>query len=126
MRTMTLVSLAAALALPPTGCNDPLQITDPDIVTPDNLSDKAALPTVRAGALGDFTLAYSGSGASGSGGIEGVIMTSGLLGDELVNSETFPTRIEVDARAIQVTNATMQEDRKSTRLNSSHATLSRM
>src|SRR5213593_151990 len=109
MRTMMLVILIAALTLPPVGCNDPLQVTDPDIVTPDNLNDKSALPTIRAAAIGDFTLAYSGSGASGSGGIEGVIMTGGLLGDELVNSETFPTRIEVDARAIQVTNATMQD-----------------
>ena len=101
--------VAAVLAVLPTGCTDPLNVTDPDIVTPDNLNDKAALPTIRAAAIGDFTLAYSGSGASGSGGVEGVIMTSGLLGDELVNSETFPTRIEVDARAIQVSNATMQD-----------------
>jgi len=32
-------------------------------------------------------------------------MYGGLLADEWINSETFPTRIEVDARTIQVTNA---------------------
>src|SRR5437773_507847 len=99
--------LLAALALSFTGCNDPLNVQDPDIVPPGNLNDKTVLPTIRAGAIGDFALAYTGSGADGSGGtVEGVTMYGGLLGDELINSETFPTRIEVDARGpIQKTNA---------------------
>src|SRR5207247_9734658 len=65
------------------------------------------LPTIRAGAIGDFALAYTGSGADGSGGtVEGVTMYGGLLADEWINSETFPTRIEVDSRGpIQKTNA---------------------
>ncbi len=103
-----LTLLVAALVVPVSGCSDLLKVNDPDIVTPGNLDDPAVLPTIRAGAIGDFTLAYSGSGAQGSGGVEGVIMTGGLLGDEWINSETFPTRIEVDARRINVTNATMQ------------------
>ncbi|MGH7569243.1 MAG: hypothetical protein ACREL9_09775 [Gemmatimonadales bacterium] len=88
------------------GCSfsDLLQVRDPDIVTPDNLNDSTALPTIRASAVGDFAVAYSGS----TGG-EGVIMTSGLLSDELINSETFPTRIEVDRRGpILEDNATTQ------------------
>lgn len=98
--------LAAAFSLLPlAGCNDPLRVTDPDILTPGQLDDPATLPTVRAGALGDFSLAYSGDGSDGSGGVEGVIMYGGLLADEWINSETFPTRIEVDARRTQVTNA---------------------
>ena len=98
---------AATMLLPLTGCNDPLRVSDPDIVAPDNLSDPAALPTLRAGAIGDFTIAYAGSGADGSSGtVEGVIMYGGLLADEWVNSETFPTRIEVDARGpIRIDNA---------------------
>jgi hypothetical protein len=98
--------LAAAFSLVPlAGCNDPLRVTDPDILTPGQLSDPATLPTVRAGAIGDFSLAYTGDGSDGSGGVEGVIMYGGLLADEWINSETFPTRIEVDARRTQVTNA---------------------
>jgi hypothetical protein len=98
--------LAAAFSLLPlAGCNDPLRVTDPDILTPGQLDDPATLPTIRAGALGDFSLAYSGDGSDGSGGVEGVIMYGGLLADEWINSETFPTRIEVDARRTQVTNA---------------------
>jgi hypothetical protein len=101
--------LLVALLLPLSACSDLLNVNDPDIVTPNNLNDPSVLPTIRAGAIGDFELAYSGSGASGSGGIEGVIMIGGLLGDEWVNSETFPTRIEVDARRIAINNATMQD-----------------
>src|SRR2546425_13175118 len=94
-----------ALLVPQVGCNDPLRVTIPDIVQPGQLSDSAALATVRAGAIGDFAIAYTGDHPDGSGGTEGVIMYGGLLADEWINSETFPTRIEVDARTIQTTNA---------------------
>jgi hypothetical protein len=81
----------------------------PDIVPPETLTGPEALPTIRGAAIGDFALAYGGSGADGSGGTEGVIMTSGLLGDEWINSETFPTRIEIDRRGpISTTNATAE------------------
>ena len=106
MRYSSLVLFAAAFSLVPlAGCNDPLRVHDPDIVTPGQLDDPATLPTVRAGAIGDFSLGYTGDGADGSGGTEGAIMYGGLLADEWINSETFPTRIEVDARSIHVTNA---------------------
>jgi hypothetical protein len=106
MRNSTLLLFAAAFSLVPlAGCNDPLHVTDPDIVTPGQLTDPSKLPTLRAGAIGDFDLAYTGDGADGSGGVEGAIMYGGLLADEWINSETFPTRIEVDARTIHITNA---------------------
>ena len=107
MKSGSQLLLLAALALPVTGCNDPLNVQDPDVVPPGNLNNKSVLPTIRAGAIGDFALAYTGSGADGSGGtVEGVTMYGGLLADEWINSETFPTRIEVDSRGpIQKTNA---------------------
>jgi len=107
MTTITkLLALAGLASLAPlASCNDPLKVTIPDIVQPGQLSDSAALATVRAGVLGDFSIAYTGDHPDGSGGTEGVIMYGGLLADEWINSETFPTRIEVDARTIQVTNA---------------------
>src|SRR5438034_8208964 len=98
--------LAVALLVPQAGCNDPLRVSIPSIVPPGSLSDSAALATLRAGAIGDFSIAFSGDHPDGSGGTgEGVIMYGGLLADEWIDSETFPTRIEVDARTIQVTNA---------------------
>jgi hypothetical protein len=105
--TAKLLALAAVVLLAVSaGCNDPLRVSIPDIVPPGSLADSAALGTLRAGALGDFSIAFSGDHPDGSGGSgEGVIMYGGLLADEWINSETFPTRIEVDARTIQLTNA---------------------
>ncbi len=104
-RTARPLALAAAMLLAAAGCQQ--EVTKPDIITPDNLAGKDALPTIRAAALGDFSLAYSGSGADGSSGTEGIIMAGGLLADEFINSETFPTRIEVDRRSIQTTNSSV-------------------
>jgi hypothetical protein len=101
-----LALLTVALLVPQAGCNDPLRVSIPSIVPPGSLSDSAALATLRAGAIGNFSIAFSGDHPDGNGGTgEGVIMYGGLLADEWLNSETFPTRIEVDARTIQVTNA---------------------
>jgi len=96
-----LVLVAVASALAQAGCNDPLTVKLPDIIPPSALSDSGALATLRAGAIGDFDLAYTGDHPDGSGGNgEGVILYGGLLADEFVNSETFPTRIQVDSRNI--------------------------
>ena len=98
-KLLVLVAVAAALAQ--AGCNDPLTVKLPDIIPPSALSDSAALATLRAGAIGDFDIAYTGDHPDGSGGTgEGVILYGGLLADEFVNSETFPTRIQVDSRNI--------------------------
>src|SRR6266550_2851656 len=74
-------------------------VSNPDIVPTTGLDDPLALPTIRAGAIGDFGVAYTGSGASGSGGtVEGQVLASGLFGDEWINTETFPDRVQADAR----------------------------
>lgn len=109
MRPVTIRSLLAAAMLSTISCNadEIVEAETPDIVPPESLTGAEALPTIRGAAIGDFALAYGGSGADGSGGAEGIIMTSGLLGDEWINSETFPTRIEIDRRGpIAINNAT--------------------
>lgn len=101
-----LVLLAGALLVPAGGCSDPLNVKIPDVVPPNALNDVKALPTLRAGAIADFAIAYTGDHPDGSGGVgDGVILYGGLLADEFIDSETFPTRIEVDARGIHTTNA---------------------
>ncbi len=87
-----------------TACNSEkiLEVTDLDVATPESLEGQAALGVVHAGAIGDFQVGYSGSG-----GAEGMIQMTALFADEYINSETFPTRIEVDQRNIQEDNATM-------------------
>jgi len=94
----------AMLAFTVGACNSErvLEVTDPDVAVPGSLEGIAALGVVHAGAIGDFQLGYSGSSAS-----EGQIQTSALLGDEYINSETFPTRIEIDQRQTQEENSTL-------------------
>src|SRR2546423_15477088 len=74
----------AAVAALTAGCHI-LDVANPDVVFPESLNGPAALPTIRAGAIGDFGVAYSGSGAQGSGGTtEGLILLGGMLADELI------------------------------------------
>jgi hypothetical protein len=62
----------------------------------------ASLPAYRAGAIGDFGNAYNGGNAD----VEQV-HAAGLLTDEFMNTETFPTRIEIDQRAVSLTNTSL-------------------
>ena len=49
-----LALVGVAVLVPLASCNDPLRVSIPDIVQPGQLSDSAALGTVRAGVLGDL------------------------------------------------------------------------
>src|SRR5258708_13720942 len=101
------LALSLAAVLVAGGCRL-LDVQNPDIVPAANLNDPNALPTIRAGAIGDFGIAYSGSGAQGSNGTtEGQVLISGMLGDELINTETSPDRGFVDARQPQPETATL-------------------
>lgn len=97
------VTALAAVAL--TGCDtdELLSVPDVDRVTPGSVADSSALPAVRAAAIGDFAVAYAGSG-----GNEGQILQSGLLADEYYHSGTFPTRRQVDQRSVLASNGTNQ------------------
>jgi hypothetical protein len=99
------LSVAALLSIAG-ACNLP-DVNTPDVVPIDNLNDATALPTIRAGAIGDFGIAYTGSGAQGSGGTtEGQVLASGLLADEWINTETFPDRVQADARQVDPASGT--------------------
>jgi len=95
---------AAAVTAVLIACNtdDILQVTDPDVARPEALQGAAALPTLRAGAIGNFGVAYNGGNAD----VEQIHL-SGLLSDELINTETFPTRIEIDQRAMSLSNTSL-------------------
>ena len=100
-------AVTAALALAACSSKDILTVPDVDVVKPSALTGKNALPSVLAAAIGDFQVAFGGSGGGGNGASEGQAQMSGLLADEFINAESFPTRIEVDQRNTQVINATM-------------------
>jgi hypothetical protein len=77
----------------------------PDVVRPSDISGAAALPAAYAAAIGDFQVGYAGGYGTGLDLNEGLAQMTGLLADELVDAETFNTRIEVDRRATKAINA---------------------
>jgi starch-binding outer membrane protein, SusD/RagB family len=98
--------LAVAIVAAASGCSldDLLSVEDPDVATPGSLTGEDALPVLRAGALGDFALAFSGDNA---GVTEGLINLGGLLADEFTIAESFPTRVPIDRRDIDNVNVTL-------------------
>jgi len=82
-----------------------LQVPDPDVSRPTDVSGVAGLPTLLAAAVGDFQVAFAGTG--GNTGLEGLVNMTGLFTDEFFFTETFPTRVQVDRRAIDRNNSSM-------------------
>lgn len=97
--------LPAALLVAFSACsvNDLLEVEDPDVARPEALTGPEALPALLAGALSDFQAGYSGSS-----NVDGQITIVGLITDELYNSESFPTRIEIDQRRMRDDNGTLR------------------
>ncbi len=89
-RAAGIVLLAGTL----TACN--LEVFDPDIVQPEDVSDPASLPIAIAGVVGDFQLMY-----------DDIARYTGLLTDEFILAGTFPTRVQVDQRDMLFDNATL-------------------
>src|SRR5919205_4605066 len=67
------------------GCE--LTSTQPDVTVPGSINDSTALPTVAAGAVGDFAGAFGGFGNT----TPGIILLGGTLADEGINSDYFDT-----------------------------------
>ena len=78
----------------------------PDVVRPSDISGPAALPAAYAAAVGDFQVGFAGAYGNGLDNNEGLAQMSALLADELIDAETFNTRIEVDRRATKPINLT--------------------
>ena len=103
-RLGTLTTLAACIVVSLSGCDSKriLTVTDPDVARPGALDDPSALPALRAGAVGAFGISYNGQTSD-----EEQVHLSGSLSDELINTETFPTRIEFDQRAQTIGNTSL-------------------
>jgi hypothetical protein len=85
-----------------------LDVRDVDVLDPRTLNTKEALPTLLAGSLSAFQIAFSGAGDLSNGGHEGVVNLSGLLTDEFIHAETFPDRQGVDVRSIAPGNGSVK------------------
>lgn len=94
MNTRKDIRLALLVALPLAACDtkDLLQVDDPTFASPATLQTKEGLPTLVAGAIGDFQIAYSGSGG------DAFLSVASLLSDEFKSSDTFTTRTATDQR----------------------------
>src|SRR5215218_1904285 len=79
----------------------------PDVVLPGDIASRAALPSAFASAIGDFQLAYGGGYGAQLPLLdynEGFAQMTALLTDEMLNAETYNTRIEIDRRAVSILN----------------------
>ena len=93
---MGVVALLAA-------CSSLLDLKDPDVINPPDVANADGAVAAYNGGIGDFAFANDGD----NGGTEGQILVSGVMSDEYFDSETFPTRIEYDSRAIDERNGTL-------------------
>ena len=93
------------LSFLPQACSthDILAVNIPNVIDPSQLNSPLGAAAAYAGAIGDFAFANDGD----NGGTEGQILVSGVMTDEYIDSETFPTRIEYDSRGITEQNGTL-------------------
>ncbi len=95
MRHARPIALAAALfSVGMTACNPTefLEVTDPDIINPSDVSTAAGANAARLGALARLNAATTG--------VEGLPMLGGLFTDEWNNGDSFIARQEIDQRTI--------------------------
>ena len=96
LRRLRAVTWLGAVAISVAGCDVDtiLNVEDPAVATPASLEAEAAVPTVYAGAVGDFQVAWSGNGLS-----DAFVPVTGLFTDEFRSSDTFTTRNDADRRS---------------------------
>jgi hypothetical protein len=96
-------TLGLVLAFAACSPDEILEVEDIDVAFPEVVADSTALPNILAGAIGEFGFAFNGNAEMN------IVTLSGLLSDEFHNTETFPTRIEIDQRRQQHTNGTLRD-----------------
>ena len=98
LRVLTRSTVVGVAVLTIGGCHtdEVLKVTDPTVATPGSLETESAVPTVYAGALGDFYAAYSGNNLN-----DAFNVTVAAFTDEFKSSDTFTTRNDADRRTQQ-------------------------
>jgi len=87
-----LAPLAVAIALSACTATEVLEVTDPDIINPSDVTSAAGADAVRLGALARFNAATSGD--------ESLLQLGGLFSDEWNNGDSFIARQEIDQRVV--------------------------
>lgn len=91
------ILLLLAVIFPMAGCDDLLSVQDVDVTGQSSFVDESAIPTLHASVVDEYVDIY-----------EDLILYSGLLADEWMSAGTYPTRVEVDIRNIDITNADVE------------------
>lgn len=93
---LPLLALGTLTVLGLTGCDTDalLEVDDPEFASPISLDNPEAVPTLVAGGLGDFQVAYSGPGSGG----DGLLTAVALITDEHYSTDTFQGRGAMDRR----------------------------
>lgn len=102
-------ALAVLAALTPAACSsvdNVLDVTDPDIISPENVSSAAGANALRIGALSRFNGATSGNNGGSTG--ESLWLYTGLFADEFRSGDTFAQRDQTDQRAITYENVNIE------------------
>ena len=86
---------AAMLAVAASGCNDFLRVSNPGAIEEPDLNNPAYLGLMVNGVVGEFQPAFSS-----------VALYSAVFTDELANFHGFSENIDVDRRAIDISNGT--------------------
>ena len=100
MMTLAAIALTVAGAC---STDEVLSVEDPDVVRPESLNDPASLPVFLSSAYAEVLAGYNG------GTFEGILNYSALLADEFIQTESFPTRFEVDTRNMLVGNTSLRD-----------------
>ena len=83
-----------------------LDTQQPNVIDPGTLNTPEAAEALRLGALADFTFVKDGDGSQVD---DGLILLSGLLGDEFVHSTTPPSEQEIDQRTTAFINPNLSD-----------------
>lgn len=97
----TVAAIGAGALLAACAPGDILDVTDPDIINPSDVTTPAGADAVRIGALARFSTATSGG--------EAFFLLGGLFSDEYNNSDTFISRQEIDQRNTTLDNSDLLE-----------------
>jgi hypothetical protein len=105
-RALLGVVLLGATALAACDQDKLLTVPTPDVVLPQDIASRAALPSAFAATVGDFQVAYAGGYGTLLEYNEGLAQITALMTDEMLNAETYTSRIEIDRRATTNINST--------------------
>lgn len=102
-RARRALAVAALLAAAACSTDNVVAVTDPDIITPENVNSPEGAAALRLGALSRFIGATTGDNGNSAG--ETLFMYGGLLADEWQTGDSFIQRLETDQRSVTEENS---------------------